>query len=180
MSTKGSYPVSEGSEVSWSEFVARDLPTDLREEIALQRTLLRDTMAAIRTKSEDEIGEIVNQVGRDLESTLTALGVDAANIVVISKAFREKVRPTLAQAVPQKPDAKLLGVLQKTVASIAMTAERMERIQRGRKIKVLIDLSTISWIIRTYILKFVPKERRPALVAEMRKNLVEAEGIADE
>ena len=67
----------------------------------------------------------------------------------------------------------LIAAIQKSVTSIAVTAERMERIQRGRKIKVLIDLPTIAWLIRTFVIPFVPKEKRQEVIALARRHGVE-------
>jgi hypothetical protein len=81
----------------------------------------------------------------------------------------------VSQHVPSSLDAKVVVQVQKIISQIVVTGERMERIQRGRKILVRIDVAAIAWIIRTFVIPFVPKH----LLSQLR-DLARKQGVAIE
>lgn len=169
-SAKSAYPIPEGSDVSYGEFISRDLPTDLREEIALQRTLLRNLLDAMKVNADSALVDVTNEIMADLEKSLKEVKVPEPAAVVILKAFSEKLLAQVRKHVPSAPDTTLLLAVQRAVQSITQTAERMDRIQRGRKIKIQLDNTMLSWLIRNYVVKYVPRDQRPALIEDAKRH----------
>lgn len=170
-----SYPIPEGAEISYREFATRDNPTDVREEIALQRQLLRDMLDSVRVRTEDDVSGATSDIVEVLRLTLGELNVPAPHIVVLCKAFGDAARPRLSAHLRKEGDPRVWAAVRQQIASVAATAEKMERIQRGRKILVRIDVAVLTWLIRTFVLPFVPRERLRDLAALARKHGMEVE-----